>query len=280
MRLAAYVTETGTSVGLVRDDDIVPVAAPAGLLALLQGHGCDFAAWRSAVEAGLGTAVPLASVRLAPPIARPGKIIGIGRNYGAHAAEGGMAGQEKPRIFFKPSGSISGPSASVRRPEAVRKLDFEGELVAVVGRRLSNATAEEAGAAIAGYMVGNDLSAREFQFDVDPPQTSFAKGMDGFAAIGPWMVTADMLGQAPDLAITTRVNGEEMQAARTSELIFPIIDCLAHISRYMTLEPGDILYTGTPSGVGVFRKPPVFLQPGDRVDVEIEGIGRLATRID
>lgn len=279
MRLAAYETPEGPANGLVLDDRLLPFPAAGGIAGLLVAHGADFAALRNEIEASCGAARPLASLRLAAPIPRPGKIIGVGRNYGAHAVEGGLAAQERPRIFLKPSSSVSGPSATVRRPEAVRKLDFEGELVVVVGRPLSNATPSEAGSAIAGYMVGNDLSAREFQFDVEPPQTSFAKGMDGFAAIGPWLVTADELGPAPDLALTTRVNGVEMQHGRTGDLIFPIVDCLAHVSRYMTLEPGDLLYTGTPSGVGVFRKPPVFLEPGDVIEIEIEGIGLLETRI-
>lgn len=248
----------------------------AGMLGAIQRHGCNF----GALAADVGHEVlPLDGLIFGAPLPRPGRIIGIGRNYGAHAAEGGLAVGERPRVFFKPSASVSGPGAMVVRPADVVKLDFEGELVVVVGNPIHDASPDEAARAIFGYTVGNDLSAREFQFDIDPAQTSLAKGMDGFAAIGPVIVTADELGSAPNLRLRTHVNGEKLQDALTGDLIFPIATCLSYMSRYMRLEPGDLLFSGTPAGVGVFRDPPRFLQPGDLVEVEIDGIGKLDTRI-
>lgn len=286
MRMIAFENAGKYGLGVVEGKTIVPLGTPAegaegDMTRLIAAFCADPESFRRSIDAARqqGTAVSLSTVRLLAPIARPGKIVGIGRNYRDHVGEGGLEHQEAPRIFFKPSGSVSGPGETVRRPPAVTKLDFEGELVVVVGKTLRMADAAEAALAIAGFTVGNDLSARELQFDVKPPQTSFAKGMDGFAAIGPWIVTADELGAAPDLAIRTRVNGELMQEARTSDLIFPIAECLAYVSRYMTLEPGDLLFSGTPAGVGIFRNPPRFLQPGDTVEVEIEKIGVLVTHI-
>jgi acylpyruvate hydrolase len=280
MRLVRFETEQGCRTGFVEDGQVFPSGDGRDVMELLRTYGTDFQEMQQAVTVSQSeTALPLASVKLAAPLPRPGKILGIGRNYGAHASEGGLAAQEKPRIFMKPATAISGPGAAVKRPESVQKLDFEGELVAVLGQLLHDADIASAAAAIGGYMIGNDLSARELQFDVSPPQTSFAKGMDGFAAIGPCLITADEVGSAPDLQLATFVNGVEMQKARTGELIFSIAECISHISRYMTLEPGDLIFTGTPAGVGYFREPQVFLQPGDRVTVEIEKIGSLETII-
>lgn len=282
MRLIAFENRGKHELGVAEGETIVPLATASGDMCRLiatycakpdEFHGLiEAARSRTAVLAG-------SEVRLLAPIARPGKIVGVGRNYLDHVGEGGLERQQAPRLFFKPSGSVSGPGDTVRRPTTVTKLDFEGELVVVVGKTLRMADAAQASRAIAGFTVGNDLSARELQFDVKPPQTSFAKGMDGFAATGPCIVTVDELGPAPDLAIQTRVNGELMQAARTGDLIFPVAECLAYMSRFMTLEPGDLFFSGTPAGVGVFRDPPRFLQPGDVVEVEIEKIGTLVTRI-
>ena len=278
MKLA---TTRDNRIALIEDGVVWPLhlEGTPEMGALIARYGVSFADLDQAVRRAVSAQVAPGAVGLGPVVPRPGKIIGIGRNYGAHAKEGGLAAQERPRIFFKPGCSVSGHGDTVLRPPLVRKLDFEGELVAVIGTEISGASPSEAARAIFGYTIGNDLSAREFQFDVDPPQTSFAKGMTGFAAIGPMIVTADVLGSAPDLDLRTLVNGVEMQHARTSDLIFPIADCLSYVSQYMDLHPGDLLFTGTPAGVGAFLRPPVFLQPGDIVRVEVERIGALETRI-
>jgi 2-keto-4-pentenoate hydratase/2-oxohepta-3-ene-1,7-dioic acid hydratase in catechol pathway len=222
---------------------------------------------------------PLAAVQLLAPVPRPGKILGIGRNYAEHAREVGGPTQEVPRVFMKPASAVCGPGATVRIPAAVKKPDWEVELAVVIGRPAREVAEAQALHHVAGYTVLNDVSAREFQFDVAPPQTSFAKGMDGFCPMGPWLVTADELGEPWSLDLRCWLNGELVQQGNTRDLIFPVATLIAHLSRYMTLLPGDIIATGTPSGSGAFRKPPVWLQDGDLMRLEVEGIGVLEHRI-
>lgn len=218
---------------------------------------------------------PAGDCTLLCPLPAPGKAVGIGRNYGAHAAEGGLAAQEKPRIFLKAPSAAIGPGEPIRRPAGIEKLDFEGELAAVVGRPMTNVAEADALDHVAGYTVLNDVSARELQFDVTPPQTSFAKSMDTFMPTGPVIVTTDAIGDVTDLTVRTLVNGALMQEGHTGDLIFPVPVLLSYLSRFMTLHPGDVVATGTPAGVGHFRDPPVYLKGGDTVRVEIDGIGAL-----
>ncbi len=223
--------------------------------------------------------LPLAGLRLLAPIARPGKIVGVGRNYADHAKETGVAPFEKPRIIFKMPSSVTAPGATVAKPAAVHKFDFEGELAVVVGSFVHQVSAEQALSHVAGYTLLNDLSAREFQFDITPPQTTFAKSMDGFCPLGPSLVTPDDIANPQALQLTTRLNGQLMQSASTADMLFPVATLMAYLSQYMTLEPGDVLATGTPAGIGAFRTPPLWLSAQDRVEVSIEQIGTLVTTI-
>ena len=208
---------------------------------------------------------------------RPGKIVGVGRNYAEHAKEIGAAAQDRPRIFVKLASSVVGPGGTVRRPAEITKIDFETELAVVIGAFASHVVRARALDAVAGYAVLNDLSAREFQFDVSPPQTSLAKSMDGFCPMGPWLATKDEVPDPQALEVRCDVNGEPMQRGRTSEMIFPVDRLIEYISQFVTLEPGDVIATGTPAGVGAgaFCKPPVWLQPGDRIRIETPRIGTL-----
>ena len=215
-----------------------------------------------------------ASVLLAP-IPRPGKIVAIGRNYADHAAETGVKPFERPRIIAKLPSSVTGPGAVVRRPEGITKLDYEIELGVVIGQRVNRMPSASALDAVAGYTILNDVSAREFQFDVSPAQTTFAKSMDGFCPMGPWLTTRDEIPDPHALALKLWVNGELLQDGNTHDMIFDIPRLIEYISRYMTLEPGDVIATGTPAGVGAFRTPPRWLQPGDRLRLEVSGIGVL-----
>ncbi len=249
---------------------------PADMTAFLARSANDFALCTEALAA----APPAAhqrpgAVTLCAPLPRPGKVIGVGRNYGAHAAEGGLAGQEQPRLFAKFSSSVIGPGAPVIRPAGIRQLDWEVELAVVVGRPMRNVTAAEALSFVAGYTIVNDISAREFQFDVSPPQTTFAKSHDSFTPMGPVLVTADVFGDPQDVEVRCEVNGTEVQHGNTADMIFDCATILAYISRFATLEPGDVIATGTPAGVGHFRKPPIYLRPGDRVACFVAGIGTL-----
>jgi 2-keto-4-pentenoate hydratase/2-oxohepta-3-ene-1,7-dioic acid hydratase in catechol pathway len=291
MRLATFAGNAGARLGAIAGEDIVDLALacgdtqfPATMLGLLDRGEKGLAAAGQALRHALedrpsGVVLPLRSVQLLAPVQRPGKIVGVGLNYKDHAAEVGRPKQDIPRLFFKASSSVTGPGASVPIPPGIKKLDFEVELAVVVGRRATRVSESEAISHVAGYTILNDLSAREFQFDVSPAQTSLAKSMDGLCPMGPWIVTTDELGDGSGLAVRTWVNGEKMQDGTTSDLIFSVAALVAYISRYMTLEPGDVIATGTPAGVGAFRKPPVFLRGGDRVKLEIERIGALDTTI-
>jgi len=217
----------------------------------------------------------LADVRLLAPVPRPGKVVGVGRNYDDHAKEIGSGRMERPKLLFKVPSSVVGPGAAVARPAGVHKLDFEVELAAVMGAWARNVSVEQALATVAGYTIVNDLSAREYQFDYAPAQTSFAKSMDGFTPMGPWLVTADEIPDPQALALSLRLNGATMQEGSTAGMLFTVAELVSYLSRFMTLEPGDVVATGTPAGVGAFRQPPVYLAPGDRLRLEIGGIGVL-----
>jgi 2-keto-4-pentenoate hydratase/2-oxohepta-3-ene-1,7-dioic acid hydratase in catechol pathway len=223
--------------------------------------------------------LPLSEVKLLAPIARPGKIVGVGRNYADHAKETGVGPFEKPRIIFKMPSSVTAPDATVDKPVGIEKFDFEGELAVVIGGFARHVTPHKALSFVAGYTLLNDLSAREFQFDVSPPQTTFAKSMDGFCPLGPVLVTANDITNPQALMLKTLVNGQVMQEATTADMLFPVATLISYVSQYMTLEPGDVLTTGTPAGIGAFRKPPVWLCSGDRIEVSIDSIGELVTNI-
>lgn len=292
MRLVTFEGARGDArLGAVSGEEIVDLAAASGeaafpgtMLALLEQGESGLAAAarvldRAVKERKAGAVHGLKSVRLLAPVPRPGKVIGVGLNYKDHAAEVGRPKQDIPRLFIKVSSSVTGPDSAVAIPPGIKKLDFEVELAVVIGKRASRVQESEAVSHIAGYTILNDLSAREFQFDITPAQTSIAKSMDGLCPMGPWIVTADELGDGGGLGVRTFVNGEKMQDGTTSDLIFSVPTLIAYISRYMTLEPGDVIATGTPAGVGAFRKPPLFLKGGDRVKLEIDRIGTLETTI-
>jgi 2-keto-4-pentenoate hydratase/2-oxohepta-3-ene-1,7-dioic acid hydratase in catechol pathway len=254
-----------------------------GVMRLLQAGSGAISALASHVRLAVakpGTQLDLLTdVQLYAPVPRPGKIIGVGRNYADHAKETGVSPFEKPRIIFKMPSSVSAPGAPVSRPTAVAKMDFEAELAVVIGGYGKNVAESDALSLVAGFTILNDLSAREFQFDISPAQTTFAKSMDGFAPMGPWLVTKDEIPDPQTLDVSCWLNGKQMQHANTRDMLFPVATLIAYLSQYMTLEPGDIITTGTPAGIGAFRQPPVFLQPGDTLRFEVTGIGVMEHRI-
>ena len=208
-----------------------------------------------------GASWPLREVELLAPVSRPRAIFGIGLNYAAHAAEQGAEPPEQPIVFLKLPSSAAAPNRPVRCPAVVRRLDYEGELCVVMG----------AGGAVAGYAVADDVSARDLQ--KRERQWTRAKGADGFCPYGPWITTAEEVPDPEDLALRTWVNGELRQDSRTSDLIFAIPELIGFLSETCTLEPGDLILTGTPSGVGMAMDPPAFLRSGDVVRIEIERLG-------
>lgn len=216
-------------------------------------------------------------VRLGPPVSRPGKIICIGLNFRDHAAESNMTLPQEPVIFFKATSALSGPDDDVIIPRGSEKTDWEVELAVVIGKAGRDIPRAEALRHVFGYTAVNDLSARDLQ--TAHLQWFKGKSLDGFCPMGPVIVTADEFGDPQRKRLQSRVNGAIKQGASTSDMIFPVDAILEWLSKGMTLEPGDIIATGTPEGVGMGRTPPEFLQPGDVVEIEVEGIGTLRNRI-
>jgi len=232
-----------------------------------------FAEWAAAAD--LDAAEPYTD-GLGTPVPRPRQVFALGLNYALHAREAGLDLPPMPLVFTKFPSCIVGPDATVR--VATEKVDWEVELVAVIGRRAEALTTERAWEHVAGVTVGQDISARDVQMQGSPPQFSLGKSFPGFGPTGPWLVTPDALPDRDDLAIACSVNGERMQADRTSSMIFSVPETVARLSAICPLLPGDLIFTGTPAGVGNRMDPPRYLQPGDELVSTIEGIGSITTR--
>jgi 2-keto-4-pentenoate hydratase/2-oxohepta-3-ene-1,7-dioic acid hydratase in catechol pathway len=222
---------------------------------------------------GADSAVALSSVRLLAPVPRPPKLICVGLNYRDHAAESGMEVPKVPTIFSKFSSTVIAPGESIVLPRLSTKPDYEGEFAFVIGRGGRHIAADRWREHVFGYTIVNDVSARDYQRATS--QWLMGKTFDTFAPMGPWIVSADEIADPHALDIGTTINGETMQHSNTRNLIFKIPDLIAYLSGAFTLEPGDVVSTGTPSGVGFARTPPRYLRPGDEVVVRIEGIGEL-----
>ena len=211
--------------------------------------------------------------RLGPPIGRPSKIICIGLNYADHARETGATPPAEPVVFLKATSALVGPNDAIIIPQGSVKTDWEVELAVVIGRRASYVSEADALQHVAGYVLHNDVSEREFQLERGGTWDK-GKGCDTFAPLGPFLVTPDELGDVDRLRLWLTVNGRAMQDGSTADLIFKIPFLIAYLSRFMTLLPGDVISTGTPAGVGLGMKPPVYLQPNDVVELGIDGLGR------
>ncbi len=276
MRLVSYATDSGPRPGVLRED---------GLLDAWDALGNQGTGMRELLGSGrvaeladaAGKAISLAQVEIGPPVPDPEKIIGIGLNYRDHAAEGRMEPPESPTFFAKFRNALRADGATVELPAASRKVDYEAEVAFVVGRRGKDIAEADAVDHLAGYTLLNDLSARDLQFAT--PQWMPGKVFDGAAPCGPAIVTPDEAGPADAIELALDLNGERMQQASTADLIFSIPRLVAHLSSLMTLEPGDIVATGTPAGVGGAREPRVWLQPGDELVVSSPQLGELRTTI-
>jgi len=219
------------------------------------------------------------SVRLLPPVPDPQKIICVGLNYADHAAETGATVGKEPVIFNKFPTALRAHGDPIELPGVASQIDFEAELVAIVGVGGKNIPRDLALDHVAGYACGHDVSARDWQQGKPGGQWLLGKSFDSFAPLGPELVTADEVGDPHNLSIQLRLNGDVMQDSNTRQLIFPVDFLVAYLSQVCTLLPGDLIYTGTPPGVGMARKPPVFLAPGDVVNVEIEKVGLLQNSV-
>jgi 2-keto-4-pentenoate hydratase/2-oxohepta-3-ene-1,7-dioic acid hydratase in catechol pathway len=283
MRLVTYQRGNSVRIGAVRGHapsslELVDLgdadsSLPSSVKELLEGGDATLA--RAAAAAQRGVAKPLASVALLAPVLAPQKIICVGLNYADHAAETGATVGDEPVIFNKFPTCLCGPEAPIEAPPESNEVDYEAELVVVIGKRARRISREAALEHIAGYCGGHDVSARDWQKNKPGKQWLLGKGFDTFAPLGPWLVTRDDVPDPGNLAIELRLNGQVMQSSNTSQLIFKIDYLVSYLSHVCTLLPGDLLFTGTPSGVGAGRTPPVFLKPGDVTEVTIEGLGTL-----
>jgi acylpyruvate hydrolase len=277
MRIVTYGSERGERAGVLVDETVVDAWDALGgggstVRELLEDNRLGEL---SDIDAGGGVA--LGDVALLPPVPDPDKIVCIGLNYRAHAAEAGIDPPDSPTFFAKFRNALVPSGAAVALPAASSKVDYEAEVAFIVGRRASEVDESSADDHIAGYMLLNDLSARDLQFAT--PQWIPGKVFDGSAPCGPALVTADEALDDGDVSFSLKLNGEVMQDASTDDLIFGIPQLVSHLSRLMTLEPGDIVSTGTPSGVGSTRDPRVWLEPGDEIAISSPTLGLLETRI-
>jgi 2-keto-4-pentenoate hydratase/2-oxohepta-3-ene-1,7-dioic acid hydratase in catechol pathway len=280
MKLATFSHEGRSRIGLIDGAEVVDLSAaapglPDEMVAFLAAGPTAMQAAHAALEAarGAGSRIPLADVRLEAPIARPPKFLAIGLNYADHVAESGIETPKHPTVFNKQSTCVTGPTDPIHLPRASHVLDYEGELGFVVGRRCRHVSRDDAAEVIAGYLVVNDVTVRDWQLRI--PTWTVGKSFDTHGPLGPWIVTPDEIPDPHRLRLRTWVNDELRQDSNTKELIFDCHTLVEHLSTAFTLEPGDVVATGTPSGVGIALKPPRLLVAGDVVRIEIEGIGQI-----
>jgi 2-keto-4-pentenoate hydratase/2-oxohepta-3-ene-1,7-dioic acid hydratase in catechol pathway len=288
MMLVSYrlrASDAAWHIGMMRDQEVVDASAYVlsdgrsyasvqELLPLLD----ELCVWASQQFERGNRVLSLETLELGPPVPNPDKILCLGVNYREHAAEAQQEIPVVPLVFAKFRNSLTGPTSPILLPRVSKLIDYEGELAVIIGKRCKAVTEQEALGYVAGYSIINDVTARDIQAQTS--QWTAGKALDTFAPMGPGIVPASQIPDPQTLTLITRVNGQEVQHDRTANMLFPVASALAFLSSLMTLEPGDILATGTPSGVGFKRTPPLFLQDGDVVEVEIERIGRLRNPVE
>jgi len=280
MKLATLQTDAGPRAAALIGSEYVDLhgtdtALPASVRQLLEGGPALLQAAASASKSPKAVKHSAERVRLLAPVPDPQKIICLGLNYRDHAAESGAPIPKEPVLFSKYPTALIGHGQNIVLPPVSSEVDYEAELVIVIGKGGRHLKAETAMSHVAGYTVGHDVSARDWQLKKDQKQWMVGKTFDTFAPTGPVLVTSDEVPDPHNLPIRLRLNGETMQDSNTKQMIFPVGMVLAYLSQVFTLTVGDLIFTGTPPGVGFARKPPVFLKAGDVVEVEIEGLGLL-----
>lgn len=265
MKIVQFYDDSQIRLGLIEANRLLPIDFDGDMVDFINSHQHPETS---------GKSLSLDRVKLAPPVTRPSKIIAIGLNYRDHAEESKGKIPEVPLVFAKFSNSLIGHKDLITWDVKItRKVDFEAELAIIIGETVHDCPESKAVGAVFGYTCANDVSARDLQFG--DGQWVRGKSLDTFCPLGPWIVTTDELTDPHSLKIRCRLNGRLMQDSHTSLMIFKVPSLVSFLSRHFTLTPGDIILTGTPEGVGAFRKPPVYMKDGDEVAVEIEGIGRL-----
>ncbi len=279
MKFVTFRTDSDPTPTLGAVIDGAVVALPGDMVALCASGSAGFAA--AAEQAGAAAAaerISLDAVTLLPVVPRPGKIVCMGLNYADHAAEGGNQRPDYPSFFLRAPSSLTAHEAAIERPRVSDKLDFEAELAVVIGKTCRHLTQADALAAVAGYSCFNDATLRDYQRR--SAQWTIGKNFDATGAFGPWLVpAAELPPGAAGLKIESRLNGAVMQSSNTAQMLFPVAETLCLITEAMTLEPGDVVIMGTPAGVGYARQPPVWMQPGDTIEIDIERIGVLSNTI-
>jgi acylpyruvate hydrolase len=287
MKIVGFEANGGLHLGVIEGEEVIDLQAvdqaiPSDLGEVLRRHNGDLTALKDAAKrAGAGARRPLKGLKYGLPVATPGKVICLGLNYLEHVKEGAQRDNipKFPTIFMRGNSSLVPHGAPIVRPKASETLDYEAELIFVVGKRAKHLTLDNAYSCIAGYSCGNEGSVREFQRKTT--QWDMGKNFDRTGGFGPWMVTADELPPGgKGLKIQTRLNGQTLQSDNTSNMMFPIAETIAYVTQGITLEPGDIVFTGTPSGVGHARKPPLWMKQGDTCEIDIEGVGVLVNPIE
>jgi len=278
MKLVSCIYDARPRIGAVVGDEVVLAGegAPNDMIAFLAAGAGALEALQVAVAAD-GNRVALADVTLQAPVPRPGKFLGIGLNYADHIGETGRERPEHPMFFTKQSTCVIGPGQDIHCPAISEKVDYEGELGIVIGKRCKHVPAEKAHEVIAGYTICNDVTVRDWQ--QRSPTWTLGKSFDTHGPMGPWIVTADEIADPHNLSLKTWVDDELRQNANTGDMLFNCYEMIAYLSQAMTLEPGDVISTGTPAGVGVKMKPRGYLKPGQTVRIEIEGIGILSNPV-
>jgi 2-keto-4-pentenoate hydratase/2-oxohepta-3-ene-1,7-dioic acid hydratase in catechol pathway len=269
--------------GVLVDLNAADGQLPPDMVAFLEGGEAALDAAREAFAHARErdeAMVDPAAIELLPVVPRPPKIICVARNYGAHAAEANLQVLEVPNLFIRFARSLVAAGAPVLVPKVSEQVDWEAELAVIIGRPGKHVAPAQAYEHVAGYTLFNDVSIRDWQLRKPPIQFGAGKNFDGSGPLGPELVTRDEVPDPHDLRIECRVNGELTQSSTTADMLFDIPTLIEHISQFTTLEPGDVIATGTPSGVGHFRKPPMYLRPGDTVRVEIEGLGSLENPVE
>jgi len=276
MRLVTFSAGDRPQPGLVANQKVIELPYPDLVAFLEDGDRARQTALKLAGNPSAAVMHPLSAVRLLAPLPKPPKFICIGLNYRDHAIESGLPIPATPTVFAKYSNAVIGPGDTIQIPKVSQEVDYEAELAFVIGRRGKDVAPAQWKDCVFGYTMVNDVSARDFQRATS--QWVIGKTFDTFAPMGPELVSADEIPDPHNLRISCEVNGRVLQDSSTSQLIFRIPELVAYLSQVMTLEPGDIVSTGTPPGVGFARKPPIFLQPGDEVVVKVEGLGELRNR--
>jgi acylpyruvate hydrolase len=292
MKLVTYTADGPPRLGAIVDNQIIDLAAayeavprsntdpfPLTMIALLAEGNRGLEKVKAAIERGKETAVslPLNTITYLSPVLKPEKVIALGRNYAAHAKEGGAEPPKFPMLFHKTATSLNGHNQPVVIPPVTEMVDFEGELAIIIGKQCKNVSETEALDYVGGYTIANDVSARDWQWRTS--QFTAGKMLDTFCPLGPALVTPDEIPDIQNLRVQTRLNGQTMQDGHTSMMIFSVAFTISYISQISTLEVGDVILTGTPEGVGYARKPPIYMQPGDEITIEIERLGVLTNHL-